>query len=258
MGSSSGAQVIEGETFKMTISLTVTGSLLLSSDHASPLTNCRNQICSFDLPSREQSGYNTAESLRYLRRRCDEKSFPHARNADTKRRVWCTDNLARWHGPDLISTACTSSTWNIYMVRWQETLDLFVSHEPFLPLPSCAMQAQTTRNAIQSISATQSISAVQTLLRAGLSCIAFLRYVLLIHEITRGHPSPCRNLLPEDNFSESMSFSIPLVWVETYSDQATSQPPMTLMAHSLSQATLQVTRGKLMDLESWLFILRSL
>lgn len=48
------------------------------------------------------------------------------------------------------------------------------------------MQAQTTRNAIQSISATQSISSVQTLLRAGLSCIAFLR-----------------NLLPEDNFSES-------------------------------------------------------
>lgn len=114
------------------------------------------------------------------------------------------------------------------------------------------MQAQTTRNAIQSISATQSIAAVQTLLRAGLSCIAFLRYVLLIHEITRGHPSPCRNLLPEDNFSESIYFSLPLVWVETYSDQATSQPPMTLMTHSPSQATLQVTGGKLTDLESWL------
>ncbi|KAF9564361.1 DNA-binding protein [Agrocybe pediades] len=48
------------------------------------------------------------------------------------------------------------------------------------------MQAQQTRSTTQSINQTQSLAAVQTLLRAGLGAITFLR-----------------NLLPEDNFTQS-------------------------------------------------------
>ncbi|CAA7271513.1 unnamed protein product [Cyclocybe aegerita] len=53
------------------------------------------------------------------------------------------------------------------------------------------MQVQQTRNITQSMSHTQSIAAVQTLLRAGLGAITFLR-----------------NLLPEDNFAPSHFTSI--------------------------------------------------
>ncbi|TFK42379.1 HORMA domain-containing protein [Crucibulum laeve] len=48
------------------------------------------------------------------------------------------------------------------------------------------MQAQKARTEVQSISSTQSLASVHTLLKAGLGCITYLR-----------------NLLPEDNFSES-------------------------------------------------------
>ncbi|EAU88835.2 hypothetical protein CC1G_13888 [Coprinopsis cinerea okayama7 len=48
------------------------------------------------------------------------------------------------------------------------------------------MQAQANLASTQAITQTQSLAAVQTLLRAGLSCITFLR-----------------NLLPEENFAES-------------------------------------------------------
>ncbi|KAF9014024.1 HORMA domain-containing protein [Cyathus striatus] len=48
------------------------------------------------------------------------------------------------------------------------------------------MQAQRLRTQTKHITATQSLATVQTLLKAGLGCIAFLR-----------------NLLPEDNFTES-------------------------------------------------------
>ncbi|KAF8969871.1 HORMA domain-containing protein [Flammula alnicola] len=61
------------------------------------------------------------------------------------------------------------------------------------------MQNQQTRNATQSISQTQSLAAVQTLLRAGLGTITYLR-----------------NLLPEDNFTRSHFTSI--------DDSSSSQP----------------------------------
>ncbi|KAF8623560.1 hypothetical protein AX15_006330 [Amanita polypyramis BW_CC] len=48
------------------------------------------------------------------------------------------------------------------------------------------MQAQSIRNDTQSITSPQSLAAIQTLLRAGLGCITFLR-----------------NLLPDENFTES-------------------------------------------------------
>ncbi|KAF8912012.1 HORMA domain-containing protein [Gymnopilus junonius] len=53
------------------------------------------------------------------------------------------------------------------------------------------MQAQQTRTNTETISQTQSLAAVQTLLRASLGCITFLR-----------------NLLPDDNFSESYFTSV--------------------------------------------------
>lgn len=51
------------------------------------------------------------------------------------------------------------------------------------------MQAQANRTGTKAISSTQSLAAVQTLLRAGLGCITFMR-----------------DLLPQDNFVESRSF----------------------------------------------------
>ncbi|GLB34722.1 putative HORMA domain containing protein [Lyophyllum shimeji] len=48
------------------------------------------------------------------------------------------------------------------------------------------MQAQATRTNVQSITAAQSLAAVQTMLRAGLGCITYLR-----------------DLLPEENFTQS-------------------------------------------------------
>ncbi|KIM48812.1 hypothetical protein M413DRAFT_86715 [Hebeloma cylindrosporum] len=67
--------------------------------------------------------------------------------------------------------------------------------EDAFPFPSliisCGMQHQQTRNATQSVSQTQSLAAVQTLLRAGLGTITFLR-----------------NLLPEDNFTRSHFTSV--------------------------------------------------
>jgi hypothetical protein len=46
------------------------------------------------------------------------------------------------------------------------------------------MQHQQTRNATQSVSQTQSLAAVQTLLRAGLGAITFLRSsIILLRDI---------------------------------------------------------------------------
>lgn len=46
------------------------------------------------------------------------------------------------------------------------------------------MQAQQTRNAAQAINHTQSLAAVQTLLRAGLGAIAYLRFVQMIDALS--------------------------------------------------------------------------
>jgi hypothetical protein len=48
----------------------------------------------------------------------------------------------------------------------------------FISLPSRrTMQAQATRTEVQAVTATQSLAAVQTLLKAGLGCITFLRCI---------------------------------------------------------------------------------
>jgi len=45
------------------------------------------------------------------------------------------------------------------------------------------MQHQQTRNATQSVSQTQSLAAVQTLLRAGLGAITFLRSSVVLAQV---------------------------------------------------------------------------
>ncbi|KAF8637324.1 hypothetical protein AX17_002826 [Amanita inopinata Kibby_2008] len=62
------------------------------------------------------------------------------------------------------------------------------------------MQAQSVRTEAQVITSSQSLTAIQTLLRAGLGCITFLR-----------------NLLPDDNFTES--------YFTTACDSGTGQSP---------------------------------
>jgi len=55
--------------------------------------------------------------------------------------------------------------------------------DAFRLLPSiilCGMQHQQTRNATQSVNQTQSLAAVQTLLRAGLGAITFLRSSIVL------------------------------------------------------------------------------
>jgi len=75
------------------------------------------------------------------------------------------------------------------------------------------MQAQQTRNVTQAINYTQSLAAVQTLLRAGLGAIAYLRFVqLLIFWNKSSIKGYNRNLLPEDNFAPSiLVFSHPVL-----------------------------------------------
>ncbi len=65
------------------------------------------------------------------------------------------------------------------------------------------MQNQVNRTDVQAITSAQSLASVQTLLKAGLGCIAFMRY-------DPSAPTPgyiswsfFRDLLPNDNFSES-------------------------------------------------------
>jgi len=67
------------------------------------------------------------------------------------------------------------------------------------------MQAQAIRTEVQAISATQSLAVVQTLLKAGLGCITFLRRVALGGILPGPHNSINRNLLPDENFAEGRS-----------------------------------------------------
>lgn len=70
MGSSSGVQVIEAETFKLNILLTVTGkdspSCVCYSSHFNNLCS-RNQICITNLTGRYQCGSYFTKGLRHLR-----------------------------------------------------------------------------------------------------------------------------------------------------------------------------------------------
>ena len=58
------------------------------------------------------------------------------------------------------------------------------------------------------LTAAQSLQSIQTLLRAGLGCITYLRWACaVVQGISNAYNTVCnsRNLLPADNFSESMS-----------------------------------------------------
>ena len=53
------------------------------------------------------------------------------------------------------------------------------------------------------LTAAQSLQSIQTLLRAGLGCITYLRYAHPAKTLSLRSTCPVRNLLPADNFSES-------------------------------------------------------
>ncbi|KAH0583612.1 hypothetical protein H2248_009230 [Termitomyces sp. 'cryptogamus'] len=77
-------------------------------------------------------------------------------------------------------------------------------------------QAQATRTEVQSITATQSLAAIQTMLRAGLGCITYLR-----------------DLLPEENFTQS----------HLVVDEDSSIPYRRLENESFSSASSKQSRG---------------
>jgi hypothetical protein len=85
-GASSGAQVIEGESVKITILLTSTGlsrsALTPHPTYVLPL-NHRDEIRTIDFTSRDIRRGNIAEGLRGLCRRCHEKPISYARDADS-------------------------------------------------------------------------------------------------------------------------------------------------------------------------------
>lgn len=67
------------------------------------------------------------------------------------------------------------------------------------------MQNQRNRTEVQSVTAAQSLAAVQTLLKAGLGCIAFMRYASLpLNDASLTALSS--DLLPHDNFTESKPY----------------------------------------------------
>lgn len=87
-GTSSGAHVIEGESFKMTILLTPTGQWAISRVTAYTETLLiSNEVRFAHIPDGDNGGFYAAESLRGIFGRCHEESLPYTRDADSKRRV---------------------------------------------------------------------------------------------------------------------------------------------------------------------------
>ena len=110
----------------------------------------------------------------------------------------------------------TKPLWPLFKFRgWTSR---FISLLPQATSASFAMQAQSTRTEVQAITHSQSLVAVQTLLRAGLGCITFLRCAIKLCGAdwnSRTLPFP-RDLLPADNFNECWSEDARLVDQRSY------------------------------------------
>ena len=99
IGASSGVQVIEGETFKLNVHLTHTGTIVLPPTISYALISIvvsRNQVRPSDFTRGIDGGRYAAKGIRDLRGGGDEESVPHPGDANTDRGVRYEDYRSPW------------------------------------------------------------------------------------------------------------------------------------------------------------------